>query len=402
MSSRIPYALPDIGDQEIDAVAAVMRSGWVTTGPATMAFEQEFASRIGSNVKAVAVNSATAGLHLALEALGIGEGDEVIAPTLTFTATVEVVRYLGGHPRIVDIDPATLNIDPRAVEATITPQTRAIIVVHYGGLACPMDEIFAIADRYGIPVIEDAAHAFPATYRGNIIGSLRSAATIFSFYANKTMTTGEGGMIVTRDDAIINRVKKMRLHGIDRDAFDRFRSERPSWYYEVIAPGYKYNMTDVAAALGLVQLSRIDEFAARRESIAERYHAAWSELPIILPPWAPQGERHAWHIYALRLNWPGVSETDRNSVIERLSRVGVGTSVHYVPLHRHPYWRDRYCLTPEQFPKAEQVYKTIFSVPLYTAMTDEQVETVIAAVKQAVRDQRYSTKAAAGANSVPC
>lgn len=390
MSLKIPYALPDIGDQEIDAVAAVMRSGWVTTGPAAMAFEKEFAARIGSNVKAVAVNSATAGLHLALEALGIGEGDEVIAPTLTFTATVEVVRYLGGHPRIVDIDPTTLNIDPRAVEATITPQTKAIIVVHYGGLACPMDEIFAIADRHGIPVIEDAAHAFPATYRGNVIGSLRSAATIFSFYANKTMTTGEGGMIISRDDAIIDRVKKMRLHGIDRDAFDRFRSERPSWYYEVIAPGYKYNMTDVAAALGLVQLSRIDEFVARRESIAERYHAAWGELPVILPPQAPQGERHAWHIYALRLKWPEVTEADRNSVIERLSRAGVGTSVHYVPLHKHPYWRDRYCLTPEQYPNAEQVYKAIFSVPLYTAMTDEQVEKVIAEVRRAIIDQKLA------------
>lgn len=393
MSSMIPYALPDIGEAEIDAVAAAMRSGWVTTGPAARAFEEEFAARIGGGVQAVGVNSATAGLHLAMEAIGIGEGDEVIAPTLTFTATVEVVRYLGAHPRIVDVDPATLNIDPAAVEAAITPRTRAIVVVHYGGLACPMDLIFDIAERHGIAVIEDAAHAFPATYQGAMVGTLRSAATIFSFYANKTMTTGEGGMIVSHDPALIDRTRKMRLHGIDRDAFDRFRSERPSWYYEVIAPGYKYNLSDMAAALGRVQLSRIDAFLDRRQQIAARYDDAWSDLPVILPPRPASGDLHAWHIYALRLDWDGVDEEDRNAVIARLAEGGVGTSVHYVPLHRHPYWRDRYNLSPQTYPNAERIYRAIFSVPLYTAMSDTQVDQVIEAVRNVVLERRAVVRA---------
>lgn len=384
--SSIPYALPDIGEAEIDAVATAMRSGWVTTGPAARAFEQEFAARIGDGVHAVGVNSATAGLHLAMEALGIGEGDEVIAPTLTFTATVEVARYLGANPRIVDVDPATLNIDPVAIEAAITSRTKAIVVVHYGGLACPMDEILALADRHGIAVIEDAAHAFPTTYRGAMVGTLRSAVTVFSFYANKTMTTGEGGMIVSHDAALIERTRKMRLHGIDRDAFDRFRSNRPSWYYEVVAPGYKYNLSDMAAALGRVQLTRIDEFVAKRESISARYDAAWADLPVILPPRPAQGDQHAWHIYALRLDWPGVVEADRNAVITRLFEEGIGTSVHYIPLHRHPYWRESYALTPDQYPNAEKIYSAIFSVPLYTAMNDAQIEQVIAGVRKVVTE----------------
>ena len=391
MLPKIPYALPDIGDAEVDAVAAAMRSGWVTTGPAARAFESEFAARIGKGVQAVGVNSATAGLHLVMEAIGISEGDEVIAPTLTFTATVEVVRYLGAHPRIIDVDPATLNIDPAAIEAAITPRTKAIVVVHYGGLACPMEEILAIAERHKVAVIEDAAHAFPTTYRGETIGTLRSAATVFSFYANKTMTTGEGGMIVSRNEALVERTRKMRLHGIDRDAFDRFRSSRPSWYYEVVAPGYKYNMSDMAAALGRVQLTRIDEFLAKREAIAARYDAAWRDLPLILPPRASQGDTHAWHIYALRLDWPAAGEEARNTVIARLAEEGVGTSVHYVPLHRHPYWRDRYALVPEQYPNAEQIYRTIFSVPLYTAMSNEQVDHVIATVRQVVQEHHQTS-----------
>jgi dTDP-4-amino-4,6-dideoxygalactose transaminase len=385
--SSIPYALPDIGEAEIDAVAAAMRSGWVTTGPAARAFEEEFAARIGGGVEAVGVNSATAGLHLVMEAIGVGEGDEVIAPTLTFTATVEVARYLGANPRIVDVDPATLNIDPLAVEAAITPRTKAIVVVHYGGLACGMDEIFEIAERHGIAVIEDAAHAFPTTYKGETIGTLRSTATVFSFYANKTMTTGEGGMIVSRNRALLDRTRKMRLHGIDRDAFDRFRSRGPSWYYEVVAPGYKYNLSDMAAALGRVQLTRIDAFAARREAIAARYDKAWASLPVILPPRPMQGDAHAWHIYALRLDWDGVEEADRNAVIARLAEEGVGTSVHYVPLHRHPYWRDRYALDPVQYAHAERIYATIFSVPLYTAMRDDQIDRVIDAVSRVVLEQ---------------
>ena len=226
-----------------------------------------------------------------------------------------------------------------------------------------------------------------------MIGTLRSAATVFSFYANKTMTTGEGGMIVSHDAALIERTRKMRLHGIDRDAFDRFRSNRPSWYYEVVAPGYKYNMSDMAAALGRVQLTRIDDFAARREAIAALYDAAWADLPVILPPRPAQGDRHAWHIYALRLNWEGAGEADRDAVIAQLFEEGIGVSVHYIPLHRHPYWRDNYALMPDQFPNAEKIYTTIFSIPLYTAMSDGQVERVIQGVRKIVSERHAARNA---------
>ncbi|MCB2036609.1 MAG: aminotransferase class I/II-fold pyridoxal phosphate-dependent enzyme, partial [Ottowia sp.] len=231
----IPFARPDIGDAEIEAVARTLRSGWVTTGPETKAFESEFAAYLGGGVQAIAVNSATAGLHLALEAIGIGPGDEVIAPTLTFTATVEVARYLGADAKLVDVDPVTLNIDPACIEAAITPRTRAILPVHYGGLACDMAAIFDIARRHGLQVVEDAAHALPTTSQGTMVGQLPSAAAVFSFYANKTMTTGEGGMVVTRNERLAQRMRVMRLHGISRDAFDRFSSRTPAWYYEIVA-----------------------------------------------------------------------------------------------------------------------------------------------------------------------
>lgn len=377
----IPYALPDVGEEEIDAVARVMRSGWLTTGPETAAFEEEFASYLGGGVTALAVNSATSGLHLALEALGIGPGDEVIAPTLTFTATVEVVRYLGADAVLVDVDPTTLNISPRQFEAAITPRTKAVMVVHYGGLACEMDEVFAIAERHGLAVIEDAAHALPTTWGGRKIGTLASAATVFSFYANKTMTTGEGGMIVTHDTQLIRRMKTMRLHGIDRDAFDRFKSKVPAWYYEVIAPGFKYNMTDVAAATGRVQLRRLEQMAESRQRVADHYLAALADLPLRLPARPPEGELHAWHIFPIRLDGPAL-ELDRDRFIEALAEAGVGTSVHYVPLHRQPYWRDRYELEPQHFPVAEEAYARMISLPIYSGMTLSQVDRVVAAVSR--------------------
>ncbi|WP_293224573.1 DegT/DnrJ/EryC1/StrS aminotransferase family protein [Ottowia sp.] len=375
----IPFARPDITEAEVDAVARALRSGWVTTGPETRAFEQEFAAYLGGGLHAVAVNSATAGLHLALEAIGIGPGDEVIAPTLTFTATVEVARYLGADARLVDVDPVTLNIDPAAIEAAITPATRAILPVHYGGLACDMDAIFSIARRHGLQVIEDAAHALPATYQGVLVGQLPSAAAVFSFYANKTMTTGEGGMVVTRDEALAARMKVMRLHGISRDAFDRFSSRTPAWYYEIVAPGFKYNLTDIAAALGRVQLQRLPAFVRRRQQLAARYLRELKDLPLILPADAPVGDTHAWHLFVLRLS--DAAPVTRDDVIQRLSDAGIGTSVHYVPLHRQPYWRDRYGLTPEQFPHAERAYQRMFSIPLFTAMSDEEQGRVITALR---------------------
>ncbi|PIF29188.1 dTDP-4-amino-4,6-dideoxygalactose transaminase [Acidovorax sp. 56] len=376
----LPFARPDIGDAEIAAVTEAMRSGWVTTGPVTRQFEQNFVDYLGGGLQGVAVNSATAGLHLALEALGIGPGDEVIAPTLTFTATVEVVRYLGADAVLVDVDPVTLNIDPEKIRAAITPRTKAIMPVHYGGLACDMDAILAIAKEHGLKVVEDAAHALPTTWRGALVGQLQSDVTVFSFYANKTITTGEGGMAVTRDAALAQRMRVMRLHGMNRDAFDRFTSKTPAWYYEVVAPGFKYNMTDVAAAMGVQQLARLPQFVQRREQLAQRYHAALASLPLVLPATAPSGDVHAWHLYVVRL--APQARMDRDALIQGLSDRGIGTSVHYVPLHRHPYWRDRYQLTPEQFPQADAAYQAMVSLPLFTAMGDADQERVIAALHE--------------------
>ena len=377
----LPFARPDIGAAEIDAVSAAMRSGWVTTGPKTKEFEQAFTTYLGGHgLQSIAVNSATAGLHLALEALGIGPGDEVIAPTLTFTATVEVVRYLGADPVLVDVDPVTLNIDPARIRAAITPRTKAIMPVHYGGLACDMDAILAIAREHGMKVVEDAAHALPTTWRGTLVGQLQSDVTVFSFYANKTITTGEGGMAVTHNEALAQRMRTMRLHGMNRDAFDRFTSKTPAWYYEVVAPGFKYNMTDVAAAMGVEQLARLPHFVQRREVLARRYHKQLANLPLTLPAVAPSGDTHAWHLYVIRL-LPD-APLERDAAIQALSDRGIGTSVHYVPLHRHPYWRDRYQLTPAMFPEADAAYQAMISIPLFTAMSDSDQDRVIAALHE--------------------
>jgi dTDP-4-amino-4,6-dideoxygalactose transaminase len=379
----LPFALPEFGDEEIAEVVDTLRSGWVTTGPKAARFEADFRAFLGdASLQAIAVNSATAGLHLALEGLGLGPGDEVITTTLTFTATAEVVRYLGADVRLVDIDPATLNIAPAAVEAAITPRTKAIVPVHYGGLAADMPSILDIAQRHGLKVVEDAAHALPTTCGGRLVGTLDSNATVFSFYANKTITTGEGGMLVTRDAALAKRARVMRLHGMNRDAFDRYTASAPSWYYEVVAPGFKYNLTDIAAALGLQQLKKANTFQQARQRIAETYNAAFAGLPVILPPRPQPGDRHAWHLYALRLA-RGLPMA-RDHFIDRLFEAGIGCSVHYIPLHLHPYWRERYALRPEQFPQAQAAYERIVSLPLYTRMSDADVQRVVDAVREIV------------------
>ena len=376
----IPFALPDLGEEEAAAVLECLRSGWITSGAISRQFEQEFAEYLGGDVTALAVNSATAGLHLALEALGIGPGDEVIVPTMTFTATAEVVRYLGADPVLVDVDAATLCLQPEAVAAAITARTRAVIPVHYGGLACDIDAIVALVRPLGIKVVEDAAHAFPTMLGGRLVGTLDSDATVFSFYANKTMTTGEGGMVVCRDKAIARRVRVMRLHGISEDAFDRFVSRRPAWFYQVVAPGYKYNLTDIAAAIGREQLRKIDRFLVRRQLLARRYHECLSDLPLQLPCDAPAGSRHAWHLYPVRLT--AAAPLARDHLIELLAENGIGTSVHYIPLHRQPYWRDRYGLRAEHFPNAEASYHAQLTLPLYTRMTDADQARVIATVTE--------------------
>ncbi len=379
----LPFALPEIGEEEIAEVVDTLRSGWVTTGPKARKFEQAFTAYLGDDsLQSIAVNSATAGLHLALEALGIGPGDEVITTTHTFTATAEVVRYLGADVKLVDIDPATLNIDPAAIEAAITPRTKAIMPVHYAGLSVDMDAIFAIAKKHNLKIVEDAAHALPTTWKKQLIGTLQSDAVVFSFYANKTMTTGEGGMLVTRDAQLAARAKVMRLHGINRDAFDRFTAKVPSWYYEIVAPGFKYNLTDIAAALGLHQLQRVTGFQVRREQIAARFDEALADLPLILPP-RPQhaGDLHSWHLYVVRLK--DEASINRDQLIDSLFADGIGVSVHYIPLHLHPYWKERYDLKPEQFPHSQKAYERMVTLPLYTRMTDDDVERVIKAVRKA-------------------
>ena len=379
----LPFALPDIGEDEIAEVVDTLRSGWLTTGPKAKRFEEDFAAFLGDpTIEAIAVNSATAGLHLALEALGIGPGDEVITTTHTFTATAEVARYLGADVVLVDIDPVTLNIDPRLVEAAVTPRTKAIVPVHYAGLSADMGAILDIARRHGLKVVEDAAHALPTTCGGALVGTLASDACVFSFYANKTITTGEGGMLVTRDPALARRARVMRLHGMSRDAFDRFTASVPSWYYEIVAPGYKYNLTDIAAALGIHQLRKARTFARRRAAIAAHYDAAFAGLPVITPPGPSAGDLHPWHLYVLRLADDAGVVRDR--FIERLFALGIGCSVHYIPLHLHPYWRDRYRLTPAQYPHSQLAYERMLSLPVYSRMSDADVERVASAVRAAL------------------
>jgi dTDP-4-amino-4,6-dideoxygalactose transaminase len=376
----LPFALPDIGEEEIEEVVDSLRSGWLTTGPKTRRFEDQFAEFVGGGVRAIAVNSATAGLHLALEAAGVGPGDEVITTPYTFTATAEVVRYLGADPVFVDIDPHTLNLDPSKVGDAITSRTRALLPVHFGGLAAGMEDLIRIARAHDLRVIEDAAHALPATVGGTLVGALTSDATVFSFYATKTISTGEGGMIVTRDASLAERCQVMRLHGIDRDVFDRYTSNRPSWSYDVVAPGFKYNMTDLAASLGIHQLRKAYSFRRRREEMALRYSEELHDLPLTLPVEAPEGELHAWHLYVIRLG--DQASVGRNRFIELMSERGIGCSVHFIPLHIQPYWRKRYHLRPEDFPNALAAYERCVSLPLYTKMTDADQTRVIEAAHE--------------------
>ncbi|WP_193198742.1 DegT/DnrJ/EryC1/StrS family aminotransferase [Nostoc sp. MG11] len=380
MENFLPFALPDIGEEEIAEVVHSLRSGWLTTGAKTKRFEQDFAEFIGHGVEAIAVNSATSGLHLALEALGISPGDEVITTVHTFTATAEVIRYLGANPVFVDIDPLTLNIDPTKIEAAITPRTKAIMPVHFGGLACDMEPILAIAQKYGLKVVEDAAHAIPTTYQSKLIGSLDSDVTVYSFYATKTIATGEGGMLVTRNPEVAKRCRIMRLHGISQDAFDRYTSTKPSWHYQVVAPGFKYNMTDLAASLGIHQLKKAWIFQKKRAAIANLYDAELANLPLHLPAKPAEGDIHSWHLYVIRLD--DSVEVSRNTFIEQLTAKGIGCSVHYIPLHLHPYWRDTYNLCSEDFPCASYAYKRIVSLPIYTKMTEADQTRVIQVVKK--------------------
>lgn len=385
MSDFLPFALPEIGEEEIAEVADSLRSGWITTGPKAKKLEQDFTSFLGDpSLQSISVNSATSGLHLALEALGVGPGDEVIVPTYTFTATAEVVRYLGANPVFVDVDPVTFNITVDTFANAISSKTKVIIPVHFAGLSCDMDPIIALARKRGIRIVEDAAHALPATYKGKLIGTLDSDVTVFSFYANKTMTTGEGGMVVTRSAELANRCRVMRLHGISRDAFDRYTSDKPAWFYEIVAPGFKYNMPDIAAAIGIHQLKRLPAFQIKRASMAAIYNSAFSTLPFDLPFSPKETQAHAWHLYPVRIRKElGI---DRDEFIKKMAEKKIGCSVHFIPLHLQPYWRDTYNLTPQMFRTAQDLFEREVSLPLYTKMSSDDQQRVISAVEQVVSD----------------
>jgi dTDP-4-amino-4,6-dideoxygalactose transaminase len=380
----VPFAKPPIGEREIAAVERCLRSGWLTTGPETRLFEQEFANFLGVP-HAIAVNSCTAGLHLALEAAGVGPGDRVITTPYTFTATAEVVRYLGAEIVLCDIDSSTLNLDVEALQviAERVKPIKAIIPVHFAGLACSMPDICRLAAEHGWTIVEDAAHALPATDTGALVGS-SGRLTAFSFYATKTLATGEGGMVVTDSDQLAQRMRTMRLHGINRDVFDRYTSTSPGWYYEVVAPGFKYNMMDLVAALGRVQLERVTEMRKQREHIAGIYTELLEDLPLTLPADSSAGETHAWHLFVVRLNGddPAMS---RDHVIESLARAGIGTSVHFIPLHLHPYWQQRYQFKPEDFPVSLASYRNAISLPIYPDMTDSQVELVADSLREVLQ-----------------
>lgn len=380
----LPFALPHITQAEIDEVVDTLRSGWLTTGPKTKQFESEFAKHVHAPY-ALAVNSATAAMHLALDAIGLQHDDEVIVPVYTFTATSEVVVYFRARPVFVDVDPITCNLDPAQLEKSITPRTRAIMVVHIAGLPAEMDTINAIAQAYNLPVIEDAAHAFPAKYRGRMIGSI-SDLTAFSFYATKTLATGEGGMLTTANPSYAERAAMMTLHGISRGAWKRYSAEG-SWYYEVLQAGYKYNLTDLAAAIGLHQLARSDWLSERRRTIAQRYTDAFSQLLEVETPPNPAHVEHAWHLYILRLRPERLTVT-RDAFIQALKQANIGTSVHFIPLHLHPFYRNTYHLAADDFPAALHAYQRAISLPIYPGMTDEDVEDVIAAVEQIIETHR--------------
>jgi perosamine synthetase len=384
LSSFIPFHRPEIGEDEIASVVDTLRSGWLTTGPKVKKFEGEFARFVGAD-HAVAVNSGTAALHLALESIGIKEGDEVIVPTMTFTATAEVVLYFKAKPVLIDCQPETLNIDPEKIERAITGKTKAIMPVDIAGQPCDYDAILDIASLHGLKVIEDAAHALPASYKQRRVGGF-SDITCFSFYATKTITTGEGGMATTENPEWADRMRMMSLHGISKDAWKRYTAEG-SWYYEVHSPGYKYNLTDIAAALGLVQLAKAERFREERKRIAEAYDAAFEHLAEVKMPMLAPDRAHAWHLYIIQLNLD-LLNIGRDEFIEALKQKNIGSSVHFIPLHLHPFYRDTFGYKRKDFPVASDAFDRIVSLPIFPGMRDSELTRVIDAVTDIARKNR--------------
>lgn len=379
-ASFLPFSPPRIGEEEIREVVDTLRSDWITTGPKTGRFEAEFAEYVSAPA-ALALNSCTAALHTALAVLGVGPGDEVITTPMTFAATVNVVEHLGARPVLADVEPDTLNIDPRCIETAITPSTRAIIPVHYAGHPAEMDAIHDLAARRGLAVVEDAAHALPARHNGRPVGSGENPAA-FSFYATKNLTTAEGGMLTGAPD-FVARARVLSLHGLSSDAAARYRAGG-SWRYEILEPGFKYNMTDIQASLGLWQLRKLEEFQARRRAVVAAYHDAFADHPALEVPVARAGIQHAWHLYVLRLRLEAL-RIDRDRFIEELADRNIGTSVHFIPIHIHPYYRDKYGYAPTALPVTFANYQRMVSLPLNPRLTEEDVLDVIDAVHDVVR-----------------
>lgn len=375
----IPFAKPLISEEEEQAVLRIMKSGWLTTGSETLAFESEFASFVNAPY-ALAVNSATSGLHLALEAVGIGHGDTVITSPYTFASTAAVIHHLGAKVVFCDTEQDSFNLDPNML-LTLLKKTRhckAVIPVHVGGLPCKMNEIVSAAHQYGCAVIEDAAHAFPVTYDGKYIGTIGDIG-VYSFYATKTITTGEGGMVVTSSEKIAKRIKTMRLHGIDRDVWNRYTSKGASWYYEVLDAGFKYNLPDILSAIGRVQLKKAQQFKTLRIAIAQVYNAAFSSLKGCSLPPGHNAQDHAWHLYSLRLQ--NDAALTRDQLILDLTNAGIGTSVHFIPLHIMPFYVKNYHYKPDDFPNALKHYNSVISLPIWHGMDDNQVNRVIETIK---------------------
>jgi perosamine synthetase len=378
----VPFHCIDVGEPEAQAAADAVRSGWLTMGSKTIEFEEKFAAYVGAK-HAIGVCSGTAALHLALDAIGLRQGDEVLVPTTTFTASAEVVVYFKAKPVLVDVGAASLCIDPADAERRITPRTRAILPVHLGGHPCDMDVIQDLASRYGLRVIEDAAHSLPASYRGVRVGSI-SEQTAFSFYATKPITTGEGGMVTTDNDGLAARMRTMRLHGISKDAWKRYSAEG-SWYYEVVDSGYKYNLTDIQSAIGIVQLGKCDAMNVAREKIATQYSKAFTGERGLEIPTVGANRETSWHLYVLRLNLEELTIT-RSEMIEKLKERGIGTSVHFIPLHMQPYYRKTYGYRAEDFPVASREYERYLSLPIFSGMTGVQIDYVIENVLEIVKD----------------
>ncbi len=394
----LPFALPSIGEEEIAEVVDSLRSGWVTTGPKVKQFETDFAAYTGCD-HAIAVSSCTAALHIALTALGVGPGDEVIVPTLTFCSTANVVVHLGATPVLVDVG-EDFNVDVETFAAAITPRTKALVPVHFSGQACDLTAIYALARRHRLAVVEDAAHAAGSEYGGHRIGARAHRDLLgevphivcFSFYATKNLTTGEGGMIVTSDHALAERMRLLSLHGMSRDAWKRYTGSG-SWYYEILDAGYKNNMTDIQAALGIHQLRKLDRFIEVRARYAARYSGAFADLPEITVPLVHAGRAHAWHLYVIQLALERLT-IDRAQFIQELRLRNIGTSVHFIPVHLHPYYQERFGYRPGSLPEAERFYERILSLPLYPGMTEQDVDDVIVAVRDLINRRRRDGHAA--------